>query len=150
MPRNPRFESHLLIDTARKVILSIEGRQDGKVTSTTRFDDFVEVGGAWYAGRTETFDEKNRRTSLVVEKFQPLAAGQWEPQWKGQLAAAAQVQFLHEPLPRLVDAKKALAAGKATFEDQVVMALHFERSQQWARVMEHWRTRRAEQLGGAG
>ena len=142
-----RAETHILIDTARKVALWIEGRHDGKVNLTTRYDDFVEVGGAWYAGREETFDAENRRTSVVVEKFQALGAGQWEPLWKGQLAAAAQVQFLHEPLPSLLDAKKALAAGKASFEDQVVMALHFERSQQWARVMDHWQ--RAEQSAAA-
>ncbi len=51
MPKNPQIETQILIDTTRKVVLSIETRQDGKATSTTRYSDFVEVAaGSWYAG----------------------------------------------------------------------------------------------------
>ena len=48
-----------------------------------------------------------------------------------------QAQLLREPLPTLADAKKALAAGKAAFEDQMVMLLHFQATQQWDRVLGH-------------
>jgi len=143
-PRDPRTEVHILIDARRRVILQIESRHEGRVTSATRLEDFVEVAGAWYAGRIETFDEKNRRTSRITQRLAPLPAGQWQTRWKQELAAADSVQLLREPLPRLLDAKRALVSGKATLEDHMVMALHFERSQQWARVLEHWE--KAEKL----
>ncbi len=100
-------------------------------------------------GRAETLDAKGRRTSVTTEKFQLLGTNGWEPQWEGQLAEVGfgSVQFLHLPLPTLLEAKKALAANKATFEDHVVLAVHFEQIQQWAEVMDHWQ--KAEQTAGA-
>ena len=50
---------------------------------------------------------------------------------------AIKVQFLHEPLPKLVAAKQAIASGKSTFEDQIVLLVHFAQSQQWSRAFEH-------------
>ena len=47
------------------------------------------------------------------------------------------MQFLRLPAPSVAEAKKALAAGKAGFEDHFVLMLHFLRSQQWSRVLEH-------------
>jgi len=137
-PSNRGYELQVLVDTARKVILWMENRQDGKLTSATRFGDFVEVAGAWFAGRIETFDAENRRTSSVTQKFEPLAAGQFESLWKEQLAGRDQVLFLRVPLPKLADAKQAISAGKATFEDHLVLMLHFERSQQWPLEWEHF------------
>ena len=63
-----------------------------------------------------------------------------------QLAGREGVQFLHDPLPKLLNAKRALAVGKATFDDQLVLAEYFSRSQQWARAMEHLAA--AERLAG--
>ena len=62
------------------------------------------------------------------------------------MAIREQAQLLREPLPRLADAKKALAAGKATFEDQILMLLHFQATQQWDRVLGH--LAEAEKLSG--
>ena len=60
--------------------------------------------------------------------------------------ACGRAQLLREPLPKLVDAKKALAAGKAAFADQMVMLLHFQATQQWDRVLAH--LAEAEKLSG--
>ena len=137
-PSSRGYALHVLVDIARKVILWMENRQDGKLTSATRFGDFVEVAGAWFAGRIETFEAENRRTSAVTQKLEPLAPGQFDSLWKEQLAGREQVLFLHVPLAKLADAKQAIAAGKATFEDHLALMLHFERSQQWALMWEHF------------
>jgi hypothetical protein len=136
-PQSRGYETRYLIDTARRVVLSVESRQDGKTTATTRHDEFVEVAGAWWATRSETVDAKGRRTSLTTLKLATLPVGDLTAAIRQQLAGREQVQFLHEPLPRLVDAKRALAAGKATFDDRVVLMLHFGQAQQWTRVQEH-------------
>ncbi|MGD0384415.1 MAG: hypothetical protein ABSA77_12915, partial [Thermoguttaceae bacterium] len=44
---------------------------------------------------------------------------------------------LREPLPKLTAAKKAIASGKATFDDQAVLLLRFARIQQWSRAQEY-------------
>ena len=145
-PNLPQYEIRFLVDTARHVILKIENVDKGKVNSTTTFGDFVEVAGAWYAGRIESVDADGRRISVTTQKFTVLAAGQFDRLWKQDLALREQAQLLREPLPRLADAKKALAAGKAAFEDQMVMLLHFQATQQWDRVLGH--LAEAEKLSG--
>ena len=45
--------------------------------------------------------------------------------------------MLSQPLPRLSEARRALAAAKATLDDRMVLLLHFGRRQQWKLVMEH-------------
>ncbi len=98
-PNMPNNETRIFVDTARNVILKIElvtlpspsssgqgdqnlpspsGRGAGgesTVNGTITFDDFVEVAGAWYAGRIESFDAEGRRTSVVTRKFSVLPAG---------------------------------------------------------------------------
>ncbi len=143
---SPQYEVRFLVDTARHVLLKTENADKGKVTSRTTFGDFVEIAGAWYAGRSESLDADGRRTSIVTQKFTVLPAGEFNRLWKQDLAIREQAQLLREPLPRLVDAKKALAAGKAAFEDQIVMLLHFQATQQWDRVLGH--LAEAEKLSG--
>jgi predicted Zn-dependent protease len=145
-PTSPNYEVRLLIDTARRVLLKIENVNEGKVASTTTFGEFIEVLGAWYAGRIENFDAEGRRTTVITQKFSVLPGGEFGRQWKQELALRDHTQLLRDPLPRLIDAKKALASGKAALEDHVVMLLHFQATQQWDRVLGHLAA--AEKLSG--
>jgi predicted Zn-dependent protease len=142
----PRYETRVLIDRVRKVVLSIESRDDGNVTSTTRYDEFVEIAGAWWPGRTQTFDADGRRTSVTTDKFTTLAADVFAREIAVQLAGRDRVQFITDPLPHLVDARRDLAAGRADFDDHITLLLHFAQSQQWEKVLEHLEA--AEKLAG--
>jgi len=137
LPSSPEHQTHVLVDTQRHVVLLVEHRRQGKVTSATRYGDFVEVAGAWYSGRIETLNEENQSVAVVTQKFEPLAAGQFGAGWKAELALRERALVLREPLPSVTRAKRAVAAGKATFEDHLVLMLHFEQSQQWNRVLAH-------------
>jgi tetratricopeptide (TPR) repeat protein len=132
-------DMRILVDTARHVVLRIESWQNGKLETTTRFSDFVEVAGAWWAGRIEAVDQEGRIENVTVQRFSPLTSGAFGQRFQQELVGRDRVQFLREPLPKLAAAKRNLRAGKPTFEDRVVLMAHFERSQQWARVMEHLR-----------
>ena len=145
-PENPDSEVHILVDTARKVVLSIDNRQADKVTSATKFDRFVEVAGGWWAGRMQTIDQQGRRTSVITQKLRLLAADAFAQHIKRQLAGRDRVQFLREPMVEVTDAKRALADGKAAFDDRMTLLLHFCDSQQWPRVLEH--LEQAEKLSG--
>jgi tetratricopeptide (TPR) repeat protein len=141
---SPHTDTRYLIDTARHVILSIEHRQKGKVTQTTRFGDFVEAAGSRWARRVERTDGNGKRLSLFTQTVRLLTLKELESQVQKELAGRAQVQFLRLPLPSVQAAKKALAAGKADFHEHFVLLLHFSATQQWARVLDH--LRQAEQL----
>ena len=152
-PNNPHNEIRFLVDTVRHVLLSMENCSKGKVTGTTTFSDFVEVVGCWWARKVETTSEKGRRASLTTQTVEPLF---YEPMGPNDKAALAwqmaqglvgkdQVLFLHQPLPSLVNAKRNLAAGKASFEDHFTLLLHFAQIQQWTRVTEQ--LARLEEMG---
>jgi tetratricopeptide (TPR) repeat protein len=145
-PNDASHEVRVLVDTRRKVVLRTEYFEGGRLSCAVICEDFVEVGGAWRPTRTETTDERGRRTSLTRHKYTLLAAGRWEPLWGAELAVRPKAQLLGRPLPRLAEVKKALAAGKAGFEDQILMLLHFQASQQWDRVLAHLAA--AEKLSG--
>ena len=135
---SPENEVHLLIDTGRHVLLSIEQRTKGKATSTMKFDDFVEATGLWWARRVETLDEKSHRISLTTQTIAELPADEFAKRMTQELAGKDKILFLSQPLPRVAEAKAAATAGKATFDDQVVLTLHFAATQQWARAREHF------------
>ena len=136
-PGNRDHEVHVRIDTARAVILSIETRQNDKVTSRQAFGQFVEAAGAWWATEIENTDNEGRRWSLTTQSFQPLTADALQQQVRERLAGLARVQLLQEPIRTVLAAKGALADGKADLDDQMTLLLHFAASQQWTRVMEH-------------
>ncbi|MSR57905.1 MAG: hypothetical protein EXS05_09545 [Planctomycetaceae bacterium] len=135
---SPKHETHVLIDTQRHVILAIETRYDGKVQSATAFDDFVEVGGSWWACKIESTDDRVRRTSLVTQTVAALAADQFVDRMKDELRERDAVQLIPQPLPTLAQAKRALSrAGEVTYDVELTLLLHFAQSQQWTRVFEH-------------
>ncbi|MHB1035082.1 MAG: VIT domain-containing protein [Pirellulales bacterium] len=131
-------EIRVLVDTARHVVVSIEYVNEGKTTATTSFGGFTEVAGAWWATRIEMADGEGRKTVSTSVKLEVLAADAFTGQVQAELAGRGAVQFLREPLASVIDAKRALAAGKATFDDQMALAMHFGRTQQWNRVLEHF------------
>ncbi len=134
---SPDYEVRYLIDTNRHIVLSSEDRRKGKVISTTKFDDFVEVAGSWWARRIETFDEKGQRQSLMTQTIAEVSADDFAKRMTQELAGKDKVLFLRQPLPKIADAKAAVAAGKATFDDRAVLTLYFAATQQWARALEH-------------
>ena len=50
----------------------MESRENGEVTSSQKFGEFVELGGAWWPTQIETLDAQGRRTALVTQRFQLL------------------------------------------------------------------------------
>ena len=116
-------ETHLLIDTARHVLLKIEHWHAGKATQTTKFDDFVEVAGCWWARKIETFNDKNERTAVTTQTVKEHVREPFEAEVASELAQRFPVQFIRMPLPKLDAAKNAVAARTATFEDKLVLSV---------------------------
>ncbi len=138
-PSNAADQTRVLIDTTRHVILSIEQRQNGKRTGLTRFEDFVEVAGCWWARRIETTDEQGHVTSRLTRTIKPLDAEALSKQMKSERIGKDAVQFLHQPAKTIAEAKRALAAGKASFDDHFTLLRYFAGRQQWTRAGQHLR-----------
>ncbi|HEY7424476.1 MAG TPA: VIT domain-containing protein [Gemmataceae bacterium] len=136
---SPTYETRFLIDTTRHAVVRIEQRTNGKATATTRFDDFIEVAGCWWAQRVEITDDQGRVSSRTTRSIKPLSADAVAKRMKGERAGADAVQFLHLPAKTVAEAKRALAADKASFDDHFALLRYFAGSQQWTRTMEHLR-----------
>src|SRR5262249_3588793 len=136
-PWNPEHETHVLIDTAGHVTWSIEQSHKGKTTWTSRYGDFVQIAGTWWARKLENVDDKGRIAGCTTQTIQEVTADALTQRLQKEIAGKEHVQFIHEPLPSLANTKRALAQGKTTFDDQLVLLLHFGRSQQWTRTVEH-------------
>src|SRR5262249_4469678 len=149
-PTAPALQTRIVVDTARHVVLSVEDRQGDKVTTATRCDDFVGAAAGWWARKVETRDARGRRTSLTTQTVKDVTADELRQHLRKELAAREQVQFLREPLPKVVDAKRALQAGKAGFEDHVALLRHFAAAQQWTRAQEHLEKAEALAPGKSG
>ncbi|MHB8954750.1 MAG: VIT domain-containing protein [Pirellulaceae bacterium] len=126
-----------VIDTEKYVLLSMEVRVNDEITTSQKYGEFVEWGGAWWPTQIETLDTQGRRTQLVAQRFQPLGADEFAARLKELQTGREAVQFLHEPLAEIPAAKHSIDDGRGTFEDQMVMLGHFYGVQQWDRVLQH-------------
>jgi predicted Zn-dependent protease len=135
----PYYQTRVLVDTERHVIVRIEHRQNGQTASVTKFEDFVEVAGSWWARRVETVDATGRLSARTTLAVQPLSADELVKQVKGELAGRDAVLFLHLPGQTVAAAKAAVAGGKPTFDDHFALLEHFAAAQQWARAATHLR-----------
>ncbi len=144
--KDSKSEVRLLVDTARHVVLKQEWLADGKVTSTTIFSDFVEVGGGWWARDVETTDAKDQKTSETKLNVKSLASDAYSKRLEDELAAKPRVQFLNVPGVTLKDARQHVADGSAGFDDRITMILYECLLQQWDEVMVHLEA--AEKLDG--
>ena len=130
-------EIRFAIDTKRHVIVKRSVFNEGKLNSSTVFDDFVEVAGSWWATRIVHNDDQGSPTSDTRMAVTALAKDQYQEKMTVQLAARNSVQFLELPLASLQVARQKVADGSASFSDRVRMILHLVERQQWDEMWKH-------------
>lgn len=133
--KNSTTEIHFLIDTFRHVVLKYETRDNGKVTATTTFQDFVQIAGSWWARKGVIDDQKGRTISETSYDITAVSAKDYAQRLAEELAARPQVQFLHLPLPSLKTARQKAVDGSAGFEDRMVMVLYNAYLQEWDELL---------------
>jgi hypothetical protein len=146
--RQPASETRFTIDDQRHAVVEIQVFSAGQLSSTTRFDDFIEVAGTWWAQRIETRDaagDVTGRTTLSIElrdaaefaarlaEELPSRAGD---RGSPRLSPPSPALLIHFPLPSLQKAKEQLASGAATLEAQLVLLDEAVARQQWDEAFE--------------
>jgi predicted Zn-dependent protease len=124
-------EIRLLIDTVKATTLSIEHRSYGRMTGSTKASDLVEVAGVWLPRKIEHFDEQGRRTSATTREYKVLTTDQFAERLKQELKPVTAMATISAPLPPQDAAQAAVAGGKATLEDRLVLLADFAARQKW-------------------
>lgn len=135
---NPKLISRYLIDTTRHVLLKVTHMNDGKVTGTSKFSDFVELAGCWWARLVEHQNANGKTYSRIKRSLRAHTIKQFRRAMKMALRPRDKVVFIHQDLPTVNEAKQATADGKTSFETAFVLCNHFTLSQQWDRSSEHF------------
>ena len=132
------YEVHLIVDRKRGVLLANENFSAGKLTGKTMYSDFVEVGGAWWPGKSVTTDAQGKVTATEECSYQLLADDSFEDEVAGARKKVDGALMLHEPLVTMLKAKGELDEGKKSVEGRLRLVMHFGASQQWDKAFEHF------------
>jgi tetratricopeptide (TPR) repeat protein len=124
-------EVRIVIDTAKKAALSAEWLKAGKVESSSRASDFVEVAGVWLPQKVETLDDQGRATNITTRKFTLIAPQPLEEKLAASLAPVESALRVKLPLPTLKAAKDKISLGQASLEDRLVVLASLAADQKW-------------------
>jgi len=127
-------ELRLRIDMEKRVVLSVEWFRDRKPSGSTRFSDFTQVSGLWWARRVETLDVLGRVVHRLSVDVKPLAADAIDKAVSGH----EDVLFVGAKDPTLGEAKQSVFDRRAGVAERLRLVAHFMASQQWDRAFEHF------------
>ncbi|MCI0360582.1 MAG: hypothetical protein L0211_19060 [Planctomycetaceae bacterium] len=134
----PTDERRILIDTIRHVVLSVESIRRGRVESSQRASDFVEIAGIWLPRKIEMQSSADGPTETTTFTYEIVPAARLDELQKEQLAPQTQASALtlKVPLPKLDAAKDRIAKGQAALEDRLVLLLSLASDQKWPEAHE--------------
>ncbi len=136
MKKSSRAE-HFWIDTARQVLVKQESFDDGQVTASVTFEDFVEVAGSRWARKSTRFDNTGARISETTFDVQGLSKARHNERMNELLTARPSVQFIQLPFVSLKVARQKAVDGSAAFDDRLAMILWNAQLQQWDELWKH-------------
>ncbi len=129
---DPTRTTRVVIDTARRVLLTYEMRQNDRVELKLECRDFVQAAGSWWPTRIEQFDELGRLKSVTTQTVKSVPVADADARIEQELTVRSRCLVLQSPLPSVAEARRLHVAGT----DHLVLAMHFASSQQWDRAWE--------------
>jgi predicted Zn-dependent protease len=149
-PKPPDSSVHVLVDPERHVVLETWTVFRGKEFSRTEFARFREIAGSWWATRVTVRNgdgEVAAQTDIEIDLPDAAAvAGAWAVVDR----ARADAVLVPAPLPEVVAAKRAAAAGKATVAQRLTLISYLAATQQWDRAQPHLESLRTDLAGKVG
>ncbi len=101
-------ELRVTIDPEKHVVRRVEHRHESKLTRAIAFDDFVEVGGTWWAREVVSVDGDGHRTGRTTRAVTALPADRIAAETAAATLGRENALLLRSPG---VSAAKARAAG---------------------------------------
>ncbi len=126
------------LDIQKRVVVELAVINQGRITRTTRYSDFVQAGGMWWATRIAFLDDKSRETSRFRLEVKALEPEAFAAALSRAVSGHEDVIFLGMKDPDLAQAKQAVHEKKGTFAHHFRMAAHFAASGQWDRAWTAW------------
>jgi len=136
--KNSSRAEHFWIDTLRQVLVKHESFDDGTLTGTATFEDFVEIAGSQWARKSTRFDVSGARISETTFDIQALNQARHIQRMDELLVARPTVQFIQLPFVDLKTARQKSIDGSAGFDDQLAMILRTAQLQQWDELWKHF------------
>ncbi len=128
---DPANERVLVVDLGRSVLLEERSVLDGKTTGATRYADFVEVAGRWWATKVESLDEDGHVVARQTLKVEAIDAAAFDAAFDDAMVAHGDVVFLVGEDPKVADARQAVRDGRAGLAQHLVVALSHAARQRW-------------------
>ena len=135
--KNSSSSEHFWIDTALHVLTKREWLNEGKVTASAVYQDFVEVAGSRWPRQTSQYDDQGRKVSEIRLDVKALPLPEFSQRMATELDARKSVQFIRLPFVTLRDARQRSVDGSADFNDRLAMILHEAQRQQWDEMWKH-------------
>lgn len=129
------YRQQFTVDTKRRVVLASEVVNNGRVTSTTKYTDYVQVADVWWPRKIETFDAENRLTSSTTQQVKELGKRRLTERIGEELPDRDRVRLLRMPAPSLRESETAAANGSADFGHRLVLLLQAVTIQKWDEVL---------------
>jgi len=134
--QNERNNSvHFLIDTSRNVILEHWNTAEGKIICRTKFEEFKEVAGSWWATRITNCNADGRTSSEIKLEIGAIDANELQKAWNLVELAKKDSILVPDPLPPVSEAKKSFSADKADADQLISLISHFAATQRWDRTV---------------
>ena len=124
-------EVRLVVDETRAVITETSYKYGDTPAMRSVFTDFVQVRGAWWPGRTVTFDAAGRKTSESKISYRALDAAGIAAAAKDAAAILGDALIFQRPLPAIDEARERVAKGDATDGDHLSLLLSDGMLQRW-------------------
>lgn len=145
---NHRYE--LEFDPERKVVLEYRHLIRDVTRGRVVYLDFKQVGEQWWPGRHEVFNEEGKLVSGGSCAVSALGADDFKKEVGALQGRLAKAILLPAELPKLPDAKAAVAAGKANVADRWTLMLWATRRQQWDSLQSNFEAVSALEAGKPG
>jgi len=130
-------EVRMLVDETRGVVLESTYAYRGAPATRMVFNDFVQVRGAWWPGRTVTFDGEGRKTAETKLTYRALDAAGISKAVKDAAGALSDAVLFRRPLPAVDEARERALAGTGSGEDLLTLLLADGLLQRWGLVLRH-------------
>ncbi len=134
---NQDVEVRVVVDETRAVITETSYTYGDIPAQRTLFTDFVQVRGAWWPGRTVTFDAGDRKTSESKISYRALDAAGIAAAAKDAAATLGSALLVQRPLPAVDEARERASKGDATDEDHLSLLLTDGLLQRWELAFQH-------------